>query len=102
GYSGLGISAVRINLWQAKREPALAHFQRIGRFGGPYTYLYLGVPGFLAMTLLSYLGLAPLPLQVAPAASASVAGVGTAILFVREWRAAIEAAPRSAQEARAA
>src|SRR5262245_29503801 len=53
----LGLAAVRINLRQATREPALAHLPRLGRFGGPYTFAYLGVPGYLAMAIASYLHL---------------------------------------------
>jgi hypothetical protein len=85
----LAVFAVRINLWQATREPALADLTRIGRFSGPYNYLYVGVPVMATMSALSYLHLAPPLLEIAVAATAPVAGVGVTILFLREWRAAI-------------
>jgi hypothetical protein len=88
-YCLLGISAVRMNLRQATREPALAHLPRLGRFGGPYTFLYLGVPSYLAVAVASYLHLAPPLLEVAAAALGPVAGVLVAILFMREWRVAV-------------
>src|SRR5580698_2685029 len=40
----LAACAIRINLWQATREPALAHLTRIGRFAGPFNYIFVGVP----------------------------------------------------------
>jgi len=86
GYSLLGLTAVHINLWQSAREPALAHLPRLARFGGPYTFLYLGVPGFLAMALLSYLHLAPPLLELAATAAGPAGGVLVAIFFMREWR----------------
>jgi hypothetical protein len=89
GFSLLGLTAVRINLRQATREPALAHLPRIGRFGGPFTFLYLGVPGYLAMAAASYLHLAPPLLELAATATAPGAGVLVTILFMREWRAAV-------------
>ena len=85
----LGLTAVRINLWQATREPALAHLPRLGRFGGPYTFVYFGAPGYLAIALASYLHLTPPCLEVAAAATAPVAGVMVTILFMRAWRAAV-------------
>jgi hypothetical protein len=85
--------AVRINLWQATREPALAHLTRIGRFGGPYTYLYVGAPILAAMSALSYLHLTSPLVELAVAATAPIAGVGVTILFLREWRAAIQQPP---------
>ena len=88
-YCVLGLCAVRINLRQATREGTLAHLPRIGRIGGPYTFLYLGVPGYLAIAALSYLHLAPPLLEVFAAAWGPVAGVVVAILFMREWRAAV-------------
>jgi hypothetical protein len=89
----LGLTAVRINLWQGAREPELAHLQRLIRFGGPYTFLYFGVPGYLAMALASHLHLTPLWLEVAAAATAPAASVMVTILFMREWRALVLAAP---------
>ena len=88
-YCLLAIFAVRINLRQATREPALAHLPRLGRLGGPYTFLYFGVPGYLAVAVASYLHLAPPLLEVAVTASAPIAGVFVTILFMREWRAAV-------------
>jgi hypothetical protein len=88
-YSLLALCAVHINLRQATREPALAHLPRIGRFGGPYTFLYFGVPGYLATAAASYLHLAPPLLEVAAAALGPIAGVLVTILFMREWRAAV-------------
>ena len=85
----LAACAVRINLWQATREPALAHLTRIGRFSGPYNYLYVGVPIMAAMSVLSYLHMTTPLVELAVAATAPVAGVGVTILFLREWRAAI-------------
>jgi hypothetical protein len=88
-YCLLAIFAVRINLRQATREPALAHLPRLGRFGGPYAFLYLGVPSYLAMAAASYLHLAPPLLEVAAAASGPIGAVLVSILFMREWRAAV-------------
>jgi hypothetical protein len=88
-FSLLGVTAVRINLRQATREPALAHLPRIGRFGGPYTFLYLGAPGYLGMAALSYLHLAPPWLELAAASTPAAASVFVTALFMREWRAAI-------------
>lgn len=85
----LGLTAVRINLRQATREPALAHLPRIGRFGGPYTFAYLGAPGYLAMAIASYLHLTSPLLELAAAATAPIAAVLVTILFMREWRAAV-------------
>jgi hypothetical protein len=89
GYTLLGLTAVRINLWQATREPALKHLPRIGRFGGPYTFLYLGTPAYFAMALASYLHWTPLWLEIAATATAPVAGIIVTIIFLREWRAAV-------------
>jgi hypothetical protein len=89
----LAACAIRINLWQAAREPHLAHLTRIGRLGGPYTYLYVGVPAFAAMSVLSYLHLTTPLMELAACATAPLAGVGVTILFVKEWRAAIRQAP---------
>jgi len=85
----LGLTAVRINLSQATREPGLAHLPRLGRFGGPYTFVYLGAPGYLAMALASYLHLTPPWLEFTAAATAPVAAVIVTILFMRAWRAAV-------------
>lgn len=92
----LGLTAVRINLWQATLEPALAHVPRIARFGGPCTFVYFGVPGYLTMALASYLHLTPLWLEVAATATAPVAAVVVSILFMREWRALVLQPPRAA------
>ena len=80
---------MRINLRQATREPALAHLPRLGRFGGPYTFLYLGAPSYLALAVASYLHLTPPLVEVFAASWGPVAGVVVAILFMREWRAAV-------------
>lgn len=88
-FTLLGVTAVRINLRQATREAALAHLPRIGRFGGPYTIVYLGAPGYMAMAVASYLHLTPPWLELAAAATAPAAAVFVTILFVREWRAAV-------------
>jgi hypothetical protein len=84
-----GACAVRINLWQATREPALAHLTRIGRLSGPFSYLYFGVPVMAAMAALSYLHLTTPLLELAATATAPIAGVGVTFFFLREWRAAI-------------
>lgn len=97
-YSLLALCAVRINLWQATQEPALAHLPRLGRFGGPYTFLYLGVPGYLAMAVASYLHLAPPWLEVLASAPGGLAGILVSVLFMREWRAAIRDAPKIAED----
>jgi hypothetical protein len=81
--------AVRINLWQATREPALAHLTRIGRFGGPYTYLYVGAPILAVISALSYLHVTTPLEELIAAATAPLAAIGVTILFLREWRAAI-------------
>jgi hypothetical protein len=81
--------AVQINLRQATREPALAHLPRLGRFGGPYTFLYLGVPFFLVMALASHLHWAPPWLELVATAMGGIGGVLVAILFMREWRVAV-------------
>jgi len=91
-YSLLGLAAVKINLWQATREPSLIHLPRIGRFGGPYTFLWLGGPGYLAIALASYYHLTTPLLEVAAAATGGIAGVVVAILFIREWREAVRSA----------
>lgn len=98
-FALLSVTAVRINLSQATRESALAHTPRIGRFGGPYTLAYLGVPGYLAMSVASYLHLAPLWLELLAAATAPVVGVLVTILFMREWRAAVLHPPRATSQA---
>lgn len=85
----LAACAIRINLWQATREPGLARFMRIGRFSGPYNYIFVGVPAFATMSVLSYLHLTTPLLELAACATAPLAGVGVTILFMREWRAAI-------------
>jgi hypothetical protein len=95
----LAASAIRINLWQAAREPHLAHVQRIGRFSGPFNYIYVGVPAMAVMAVLSYLHLTPPIVELIVTATAPMAGVGVAILFVREWRAAVVQAPTEASGA---
>jgi len=85
----LGLTAVKINLWQATREESLRHLPRIGRFGGPYTFVWLGGPGYLAVALASHFHLTTPLLEVVAAATAPVAGVLVTILFMREWRDAV-------------
>jgi hypothetical protein len=85
----LGACAVRINLWQATREPGLAHLRRIGRFSGPYNYLYVGAPVMAVMSALSYLHLTTPLVELAVTATAPVAAIGVTLLFMREWRAAV-------------
>ncbi|HEY2709297.1 MAG TPA: hypothetical protein VGI95_14710 [Caulobacteraceae bacterium] len=85
----LAVCAVRINLWQASREPHLAHFARIGRFSGPYNYLYVGAPAFIVMSVLSYLHMTTPLVELAAAATAPIAAIAVTILFMREWRAAV-------------
>jgi hypothetical protein len=82
----LGLTAVKINLWQATREPALRHLPRIGRFGGPYTLAWLGAPGYLAVAVASHFHLTSPLLELTVAATAPVAAVLVTILFMREWR----------------
>ena len=83
------VIAIRINLWQAAREPALAHLPRLARFGGPYTFAYLAVPGFSMLALASYLNLTPLWLEALAAVATPFALVLVIILFMRAWRAAV-------------
>ncbi len=89
GYCILALCAIWINLWQSTREPELAHLPRLVRFGGPYTFLYLGGPGFLLMAALSRLGLTTPWLDLAATATAPVAAIAVSILFMREWREAV-------------
>jgi hypothetical protein len=89
-YLLLGLMAVKINLWQATREPSLRHLPRIGRFGGPYTFAWVGAPTFLAVAIASYFHLTPLWLEVAFTASTPFAAILVAILFMREWRIAVQ------------
>lgn len=93
-YCLLGLCAVRINLRQSAREPALAHLPRLGRFGGPYTILYLGVPSYLAMAAGAYLHLTTPLMEAVACTWGPIAGVLVAIFFMREWRAAIRDTPR--------
>jgi hypothetical protein len=88
-FSVLGLSAVKINLWQATREPSLQHLPLLGRFGGPYTFLWLGGPGYLAVAVASYYHLTTPLLELLAAATAPAAGVLVTILFMREWREAV-------------
>ena len=94
-YCLLAIFAVRINLRQATREPSLAHLPRLGRFGGPYTFLYLGMPSYLAVAVAAYLHLAPLWLEIAVAASGPIGAVLVTIFFMRDWRVAVLQRPGS-------
>jgi hypothetical protein len=91
-YSLLGLCAVRINLWQATLEPMLSHVPRLGRFGGPYTFLYLGIPGYLAASIMGWLHLLTPAMELAVATTGPVGATVVAILFLREWRETILAA----------
>ncbi len=93
----LACCAVRINLWQAASEPHLAHLKRIGRFTGPFNYLYVGVPTFTVLGVLSYLHLTTPLVELAFTATGPVAGVVVTVLFIREWRAAIQQAEEPAE-----
>lgn len=95
-YCLLGISAVRINLWQSSREPQLAHFLRLGRFGGPYTFLYLGIPFFFSMAVVSWRHLLTPLAEALVSPAGMIGGVLVSILFMREWRAAVLEAPTPA------
>jgi hypothetical protein len=92
-YCLLAACAVRINLWQSSREPILKHLRRLGRFSGPYNFLYVGVPGFYGVAAASWLHLMPPWLEVALTTMGAFGGVLVAILFMREWRAAVLAPP---------
>lgn len=83
------VAAIRINLWQAAREPALAHLPRLARIGGPYTFAYLAVPGFSALALACHLNLTPLWLETLAAVATPFALVMVIILFMRDWREAV-------------
>jgi cation transporter-like permease len=95
-YCVLGLSAIWINVTQSAREPILRDFCRLIRFGGPYTYLFLGVPGFTVTAVLAHTGFAPLWLQCLAVASAPAAGVWVTIHFMREWRQLVQSASVSA------
>jgi hypothetical protein len=92
-FSVLGLTAIRINVWQATREPALAHLPRIARFGGPYTFLYLGVPGFALTGVLCRLGWAPPWFQLGASLMPTIGAAVVTITFMREWRAAVRHRP---------
>ncbi len=85
----LGLCAVKINLWQATQEPSLRHLPRIGRFGGPYTFAWLGGPGYIAVAAASHFHLTTPLLELAAAATAPFVGVLVTILFMRAWREAV-------------
>jgi hypothetical protein len=91
-YSLLGLMAIKINLWQATREPGLSHLPRLGRFGGPFTPLWLGAPGYLVIAAASHAHLTTPLFELAAAATASVSAVVVTMLFLREWREAVRSA----------
>ena len=91
-YLLLALVAIKINLQQATREPALRHLPRLGRFGGPYTFLWFGAPAYLVVAVASWFHLTSPWLELAAAASAPPAAVLVTILFMREWRAAVQSA----------
>ena len=88
-YLFLALMAIKINLRQATREPALQHLPRLGRFGGPYTICWVGAPAYLVIAVASRFHLTSPWLELAAAASAPPAAVVVAILFMREWRMAV-------------
>jgi len=91
-FTVLGLMAVKINLWQATREPSLSHLPRLGRFGGPYTFLWVGGPGYIAVAVASHYRLTTPLFEVAAAATGGIAAVTVNILFMREWREAVRSA----------
>ena len=90
----LAACAVGINLWQATREPALAHLRRIGRFAGPFNYLYVGAPALAAIAVLSHLRLTTPLVELAAAATSPAAAVFVTVFFLRDWRDAIQKAKK--------
>ena len=88
-YSILALAAVKINLWQATQEPALRHLPRLGRFSGPYSFLWVGGPGYLAMSAACYYHLATPLLELLATATAAIAAVVVTILFMSAWREAV-------------
>jgi hypothetical protein len=84
-YCFLGITAVWINTHQSAREPMLRRAPELIRLGGPFTFLYIGGPGYLAMALLTHLHLAPLWLQALAAGGGVAGGAFTVIFFMSEW-----------------
>ncbi|HEY8002778.1 MAG TPA: hypothetical protein VIE16_01040 [Phenylobacterium sp.] len=101
-YSVLALSAVKINLRQATREPSLSHLPRIGRFGGPYGFLWVGAPGYLGMAVAAHYHLTTPLLELAATATAAVAAVVITILFMREWREAVTFSAPAAPASRTA
>ena len=89
-YMFLALIAIKINLRQATREPSLRHLPRIGRFGGPYTFLWVGAPTFLAVAVASHFHLTAPLLELAIAASTPLAAVLVTLIFMREWRTAVK------------
>jgi hypothetical protein len=93
GYCLFGSIAVHINLWQSAREPALAHLRRLGRFGGPYIGLYLGVPSYLGMAAASYLHLTTPLVDFVATALGPCTALSVTVMFMRAWRAEVLKAP---------
>ena len=85
-YCCLGVTAVKINLWQATQEPALRALPRLGRLGGPYTPAWLGAPAYFAIAVAGYLHRTTPLFELVAAAGAGVAAVVASIWFMREWR----------------
>jgi hypothetical protein len=98
-YSLLGMIAIKINLWQAAREPHLRHLTRLGRLGGPFMTLWLGAPGFLLVAAGVHFHRIGGVLELAAAASGMASAVIVAVLFLREWREAVTGAPSAASQA---
>jgi hypothetical protein len=91
--------AIKINLWQAAREPHLRHLTRLGRLGGPFMTLWLGAPGFLLVAAGVHFHRIGGVLELAAAASGMASAVIVAVLFLRVWREAVTGAPSAASQA---
>ena len=98
-FSLLGMLAIRINLWQGAREPGLRHLPRLGRFGGPFTVLWLGAPGYFAVAAACHYHLTTPLFELAAAATTAGGATIVTILFMREWREAVLTASAADAEA---
>jgi hypothetical protein len=85
-YCCLGVTAVKINLWQATQEPVLRALPRLGRFGGPYTSAWLGAPAYFAVAAAAYFHRTTPLFELVAAAGATLAALVAGIWFMREWR----------------
>jgi hypothetical protein len=95
-FSLLGLLAIRINLWQGAREPSLRRLPRLGRFGGPFTMLWVGAPGYFAVALASHYHLTTPLFELAAAATTGAGAILVTIHFMREWREAVFLASETA------